>query len=301
MSADLDRYLDGFGLQLKHAQRPRRRRRALTAAVASLAVAALLVLVALPGTPAHRDLDAVAQARAALSAHGELVYLRITSRTTGVGVRIGVQPRGPNVTEQWVASNPPRWRYTQFFQRPATGKQVREQFSYSKGTQSFYSSAAKRLTRRTGLSDRGQAAKTPGPLGGDPQTDLRSLLASGDVTDAGLRTTDGRSVRRLVARQQRRGRLSMTLTYDVDSSTFAPVGGSLVFHGLPGQPRSAAVTTTFVVDAYRRLPLTPKTQKLLDIPIPPGTQVITIPAHRNESGKCRVSPDGKKRVCPVTP
>lgn len=284
MSSELDRYLDAFGRDLASAKQPRRRLTPVLGASAVLACVAAAVLgLGLTDSPAGRALDPVAEARAALSPPGEVIYLKIIARTTGVGINVGRQPRGPNTTEQWTTVGPPRWRVVQTSVTPALGLRDETQFSYAGGTQSIYSERRDKLTRREGLSDHGAAAKPVGPLRGDPQSDLRSLLASGRVRDAGLVLVGERKVRRLVSDHRtfsdRRtgGSVTTGFTYDVDSSSFAPIRATLTerFRGRRASDRSS-LRTTFLVDRYERLPLNPTTAKLLVIPTTANTKVTVI-------------------------
>ena len=102
----------------------------------------------------------------------------------------------------------------------------------------------------------------PGVLGGDPSTDLRAMLAAGDVRDDGVVTVDERSVRRLVSDQHEAGRL----VYYMDPQTFAPLGGRLYFGRVPA--------LEFTVEDYERLPLNAETEKLLTFEETPKTKHV---------------------------
>ena len=311
MSSALDRYLDHFGENLAGAEPPRRRRTPVLGVVAVVAcVAAVLFGLGLTDSPAGRALDAVAEARAALTPPGEVVHLKITARTTGEGINVGVQPRGPNTTEQWTAVEPPRWRVVQTSRTPVGGLTDRTQFSYAGGAQSFYSERRNELTRSEGYSDQGPAAEPVAPLGGDPENDLRSLLASGRVRDTGLVQTRGRQVRRLTSERDSAIETT-TFAYDVDPSSFAPVAGTLTvrFHRKRGNGTTDRYTlrTTFIVNRYERLPLNSATEKLLVIPTKPDTDITVVTKadrerlqRRFQKGCRRVKNNPTVRACPAT-
>jgi len=320
MSDPYDRYLDDFGARLHaaasgrvSASRPRRRL-ALGALIATAAVAVAFVLV-LAGSPAGRPLDVVAEARAALAPPGEIVYLRITTSSSAVGPG-GIKGTKPpsSTTEQWTAADPPRWRLVQTIPRDrrngtvsdGDGRRIvgRQEFAYAAGRQSDFSVELNRLVVNTGYSDDGLAARSPGPFGGDPATDLRAMLAERKVTDAGLVDVGGRTVRRLISESSGPGKPTRRLIYDVDPETFAPVRGVLRF-GFPASTRSAVVVAvTFTVNRYERLPVNAQTAKLLTIATNARTKVtiITPEARRRllrerEKG-CRRAAEGG-RICPL--
>lgn len=317
MSDPYDRYLDDFGARLQAAvsARPRRPRRrlALGSLIATAAVAAALVLV-LPGSPAGRPLDVVAEARAALAPPGEIVYLRIT---TSWSADPGGTAPPPSTTEQWTAADPPRWRLVQTLPRDhrngtvsdGDGRRIvgRQEFAYAAGRQSDYRVELNRLLINTGYSEHGAAAKRPGPLGGDPATELRAMLTHGKVTDAGLVDTGGRTVRRLISESSGSGGPARRFTYDVDPDTFAPVRGVLRLRfGFPAGTRSPVVlTSTFTVDRYERLPINAQTAKLLTIATNARTKVTVVTAEarrrllRERTKGCRRTADGD-RVCRLT-
>jgi hypothetical protein len=242
-------------------------------------------------------LDAVAQAQAALAPPGEIVYMQIKS--TVIAPKVNSVPP-PQTTRQWSALGPPRWRFVQTIppakrghggsfdaHGPITGRQ---EFSYAHGVQRSYNADRDALTVNRGFKDDGPAARVPSMLGngsGDLQTDLRSMLAAGNVTDEGERQINGRTVRRLVSRQESRigggtstakprprGRRTLvrTLVYDVDPQTYAPIQGTLTL-ALPSHPHSLSITTRMHVDAYRRIPLTATSAKLLRIQTTSRTRV----------------------------
>jgi hypothetical protein len=262
----------------------------------AVAVTTAAVVAALLGSPG-KHLDPVAEAQAALDPPGEIVYMQITSTLVAPGTS-SVPP--PQTTQQWTALDPPRWRFVQTLppQRhrqggafdahgPITGRQ---EFSYAGGVQRSYSADRDALTVTRGFSNDGPAAHVPSPLGtgtGDLQTDLRSMLANGKVTDDGERQVNGRTVRRLISEQDSQlgggaattkskpgGRpgLVRTLVYDVDPTTFAPIQGTLTIT-LPSHPHPLRLISHMHVDAYERIPLTATTARLLRIHTTPRTKV----------------------------
>jgi hypothetical protein len=289
---DLDRYIDDFGRRLGAAApvRPRPRMARLGLAGGVLAgVAAAAGVAVLLATSGER-LDPVAEAQAALAAPGEIVHMQITSTFVAPGVG-SVPP--PQTTEQWSAPDPPRWRFVQTIpprkagqggafdaHGPITGRQ---EISYAHGVQRSYNADRDTLTVNRGFSDAGAAARVPSPLSngsgsGDLQTDLRAMLAGGDVTDEGEVQVGGRTLRRLVSvdpspAAKRRGGLGRRLVYDVDPQTFAPVQATLTLT-VPSRPGALRLISRMHVDAYERIPLTAATAGLLRIRTTPHTKVV---------------------------
>ena len=315
---DSERFFDDFGARLGAAAQatPRRERRRRTLA-GTLAVACLLavaLLVAASSGPGGRRLDAVAAARAALAPHGAVVHLRLTTTIPSAKVM------ATRTTEQWTATDPPRWRLVQTVPRATPGYRVlgsdgrrvvgREELAYGGGRASTYEVANGLLTIQEGFADDGPAAQPPSLLRGDPATDLRTMLAAGRVVDAGLVRAHGRTVRRLTTRSATHGATHTELTYDVDPETFAPVGGSLRFVGRlqrlrPGSPpRTTGFTTSFRVDAYERLPLDARTAKLLEIAPARGARVVVVSREERLRGQreravgCVRTAAGNRR-CPL--
>ena len=301
---DLDRYIDDFGRRLGGAApaRPRVARRGLAAgALAGVAAAAgVAVLLATSGD----RLDPVAEAQAALAAPGEIVHMRITSTFVAPGVG-SVPP--PQTTEQWYAPDPPRWRFVQTIPPRKAGQggvgdahgfiTGREEFSYAHGVQRTYIAERDTLTVNRGYSDNGAAAHVPSPLGpgsGDLQTDLRAMLAGGEVTDEGEVQVGGRTLRRLVSTDpgpaaKSRGGLGRRLVYDVDPQTFAPVQAMLT---LTARPNALRLTMRMHVDAYERIPLTAATAEVLRIETTPRTKVIV-----NTAAQLRARAERFRKSC----
>jgi hypothetical protein len=105
--------------------------------------------------------------------------------------------------------------------------------------------------------------------GNDPDADLRAQLVSGKFKDEGEQQVGGRTVRRLSRDDGVR-----RLVVDVDPQTFVPLGGTQSLRP-PGKPLSAAMTSTFTVEAFERLPISAETEKLLTFTPPAGTTIVT--------------------------
>lgn len=329
----MEAYLDDFGARLAPATPPPRRAPHLRpiGLVAAIAVAVLVVAaVAISGS--GNSLDPVAEAQAALAQPGEIVYMKITS-TSVRGSFNSVPP--PRTTEQWSTLDPPRWRFVQTIPPPGgRGGSVgdahgpiagRQEFSYANGEQRSYIAERDTLDVRQGYGDDGPAARVPSLLGvgsGDIQTDLRSMLGDGEVTDQGEQQVNGRTVRRLVSEQHTTpsptadssrkpaqptgGTISRRLVYDVDPETFAPIDGWLTFH-VPSSPQPLSVTTRMHVDDYKRIPLNDTTAKLLEIQTTPKTKVTVHTAQelreqqQRMREQCRPRKNGDKVCKPFAP
>lgn len=320
----LEHYLDDFGARLAGAAgaappAPRRRaRRPLALALGG--AAAIAAVAAVIGASGERSLDPVAEARAALAAPGEIVYMKITS-TTIVPGSSSVPP--PQTTEQWSALDPPRWRFVQTLPRrgsvmrrveggrmvPITGRQ---EMSYGAGVTRSYDADRDTLVVTRGYRDSDAAARLPSVLGqgsGDPAVDLRSMLLQGTVSDRGEQRLRGRAVRRFVVEQRRDGPNDpptvRRLVYDVDPQSFAPIEGRFTITFGPGQslPR---ITSVMRVDAYERIPLDATSAKLLRIPATPRTKATFDTKRKLEArfrawrARCRKLQNGSL-ACPPPP
>jgi hypothetical protein len=256
----LDRYMDDFGADLARAARARvRRRRRLRLALALPGAAALAVAAStLPGTG---SVDGVAAAREALAPANEIVHMKVQTR-------LGKDAIGPT-TEQWYAGDPTRWRSVSSFnalrRRAAPALEMAE-IAYFNDRIRIYDKHRDVVTILNGPT----ALKPMGPsvLGGDPSTDVRAMLAAGDVRDDGVVTVDGRSVRRLVSDQTDFGP-RRRLVYYMDPQTFAPLGGRVYFDSERRVP-----TLEFTVEVYERLPLNAETQRLLRFEETPSTKHV---------------------------
>jgi hypothetical protein len=251
--SELDHYLDRLGGKLERA-RPRRRRRPLVAIPALAVVIVAATLVFGPGGQRH-PVDAVAAARAALDADGQILHMKVRVRLDP-SMKIARGAKISGAQEQWSQSDPKRWR----FRETRTDGSWAE-FAYADGTATDYDSDRNRVRRITGFKDTDPQARPLGLLGvrggGDPDAGLKAMLATGKVTDVGLVQADGREVRRLEGKDRYRD-----WVYDVDPETFAPVSVALTTH-LPNSEGSD--TMRLVIELYERIPLgadvfTPRTK-----------------------------------------
>jgi hypothetical protein len=298
---DLDRYLDGFGARLREAKPPPRKRRGLALGgalgVATAVVVALLLLAPSGGGGARPGpVDAIAAARKALDPAGVILHMRVRTELPGNGIRTSFE-------ETWSAQDPQRWRLKQWsLGDPGFGS--KSEMAYGGGEQSSYERG--RLTIRQGFQDDTPQTRLPtifSQRGGDPDSDLRVLLTSGKLKDAGEQQSGGRTVRRLTKDDGLR-----SIVFDVDPVSFAPLGGTMTFR-TPPRTRIPAMTLTFVVEAFERLPITPESEKLLVIRPAAGTNTTVYTAadmrrfereYRAWRKKCRKA--GKRRlVCPGSP
>jgi hypothetical protein len=214
----------------------------------------------LPGGGA--SVDAVAQARAALSPTGEIVHMVVR---TNFGGRIQTAP-----IEQWYAADPERWRVLQRPSRPARDRggpaTPPHEVAVSGDRLRSYDPRRDVMTIFRGIGDHPRPA-LPIALGGDPTSELRERLAAGDVRDDGVVTVDGRAVRRLVSERDAPGG---QFVYYMDPQTFAPIGGRLYLRF--GGRRATAIE--FTVDDYERLPLNAETEQLLKIRTTADTRFV---------------------------
>lgn len=313
----LDGYLDDFGERLRGASAPARRLwpRPLVPALCAGALAAVGVTIVLAA--GGEQLDPVAEARAALSPPGDIVYMKITSTTSSPGA--GTVPP-PRTTEQWSMRNPLRWRFLETIPRPsarlggmadAHGPMYgRRETSYAGGVQRVYLAKRDTMTVTTGYDDDDPAAKIPSMLGlgsGDAQADLRSMLFDGEVRDLGELQAGGRIARRFVSTIRRAGPndpvMVLRLVYDVDPHTFAPIEARFS-HAFPTIDRAPRVVLRLRVDEYKRIPLNEATGELLRIQTTPRTKATFDTAHKQRErarrwrAKCRPIQNGRGLACP---
>ena len=113
------------------------------------------------------------------------------------------------------------------------------------------------------------AGLSNGPLGTDPVAGIRSMLAAGQLHDAGSGTVDGRAIRRLVgeelSRPQGFAHSPWPVEYDVDPKTFAPVRFTVEQVGTSIPGNSGTPTDVVDVNAYEELTLNEATASLLSI------------------------------------
>lgn len=284
--------------------RPTRRRRALVALGTAVVVAGVVVGISAAG-PSDGPADIVGEARAALSPQREIVHYVV--KATLVEPSDGLDPKpldGPCVqtgsTEIWQATAPDRWRAVLPANRRGQrcgrtfdrrGREVigRTEVSWDRGTTGLYRPGLRELDIVRGYPANSSARNVPvgdERLGtGDPVAVLRRLLASGTVRDTGGRTLDGRDVRVLqgTIREGHGPKLTRTteVLYAVDAESFAPVRAVTTLHyrPRPGQrlDRDMPILPTYSFGqqldftVYERLPLTPRTERLLQIRPADGT------------------------------
>jgi hypothetical protein len=316
----LERYFDDFGTRLRCAatgrtQRPLGRRRlALASALGVVAIGVTALALDVSGT----RLDPVAEARAALAAPGEIIYMKITS-TSDLGNAGAGAP--PQTTEQWSGVAPPRWRVVQTLPPPGspggtmtnsdgpiTPISGRVEMAYGGGEQRQYIADSDTLTVQQGFTDDGPAARVPSVIpasSGDVETDLRAMLTGGEVTDEGEQQADGRQVRRFVIVRRRGhgdGAAEWRFVYDVDPETYAPIGATVTL-SIPDRSGEPQITTRIHVDEYKKIPLNATTATLLEIQTTPQTKItVHTPDELHERERrmreqCRPSPDGDV-ACP---
>jgi hypothetical protein len=285
-----DQLLEDFGRALnagaaRHAAA--RRRRHLGAA--GLVLACIGVgLLALIGAGPRAQLDLNAQARAALAPAGQIVHLVTTTHIETKG-RPGVG--ATTTSEQWSASDPPRWRVAFDIPTPTTtpgGKPVGNldglltgpmQLAYGGGAEEFYAQQPNTLEVTTGLREDGSHAAPRGPLGVEPIATVRSMLAARKLHDAGSATVNGRPVRRLVGKEPRGSNPPWSIEYDVAPRTDAPVRVRIEAPRA-AQPAGIGVPVILLdVNSYQRLPLNGNTAVLLRIQ-PTGNPTVQ---HRRAS------------------
>jgi hypothetical protein len=262
--SELDRYLERFGEQVHNAQPPRSRRGLALGALVAIAGAVIVATLLIGPGGSGRPVDAVAAARQALDPAGVILHMRVR-------VDAGPEVRGiqQSFQETWTAQDPQRWRLEQW-NLGEKGEEVhRSEFAYAEGEQSQFEGST--LTIRQGYRDNTPQTRLPtlfSQTGDDPDADLRSLLTSGKLADAGEQQVGGRTVRRLVRDDGLR-----RFVIDVDPETFAPVGGKMTFRR-PAGTRIPTMTQTFTVEAFERLPITPENETLLRISAPAGTRTV---------------------------
>jgi hypothetical protein len=289
--------LEDLALQLrKHAEPQPRSRRRWTLAVAMPATAVLGAVAVLVLSSGARPVDAAAEARAVLNLDDTILhYTYVATHTLKAGdQRTKSEPQSEGSV--WIASD--RYRYLDPHHRQSGRLNGRQESSFIDGVATTYTAGAHSQRVTVGITDP-DAAIAPDFAG--LSTDLRSGLARGTITDLGTRTYAGRDVRRLRIVQKRGNRGStITITYDVDPSTFAPrhireVG---VFKG-------RATTLTAITEAritqFQRLPRTAKNLQLFVIPIPPGTAITKYQAVPGRRGTRKICARPAKPGVPLCP
>ena len=284
MTDDYERYLDGFGERL--AAVSDRRRRGFTPALrrpATLVVigAVVVAAVGIVVTSGGGELDPVARADAALAPSGRIIHVKFETRFVALP---GASAPRPQSLELWSAGEPLRWRIRQVFDartRDNTGRQRGpEEYAYADGVGRNYRVLRDRLRVTKGVPSK----RAPSPIPIDPERDIRPLLQQGKFRDGGVRTVDGRRVRRLISETTTaKGKLGRRVVYDVDADTFEPVAGEirLTAHGHTRRadgklvPQAITSTALFRVVVYERLPDDAAHAGLLRITTTPRTKVTT--------------------------
>lgn len=268
-----ERYAAQFALTLHEATATRPAWRAVRAPLAGAgALAALVLAGVLVLSPSDGPLDAVAKARAALAAPGEIVHTKTTI--------IPEQPTSEQElcrtrVERWQTEDPLRSRQVSrpILPRPQCRLYVggeldagRAETAYADGVQQTYIPSEDKLFVLRGLPE-----NFARPLGGylevNPITEIRQMLAAGDLRDRGQRTlSHGRRVRLLSGDRNGPQPPIQTIEYLVDADTFAPVRASFELPPRsPGQPPFPTTTTRIDIELYERIPLNEQTAKLLTI------------------------------------
>jgi hypothetical protein len=239
--------------------------------------------------------DAIAAARKALDPNGVILHFRI--RTVFPDSR-----RQVSYDETWSAQDPQRWR-SKSWVLPGPKHDRPTEAAYGGGESRWFD--AKKLVITTGYHDYTPQTRMPtifSQTGNDPDADLRAQLVSGKFKDEGEQQAGGRTVRRLSRDDGVR-----KLVVDVDPQTFVPVGGTQSYRQ-PGKPLSSAMTSTFAVEAFERLPISAETEKQLTFTAPAGTRVVTrtaadIRRYRREYRKwrktCRLVGKRHLLTCPT--
>ncbi len=273
-----ERYMAGFGRELRHASASRSRRQrfrlplAVGTGLAALAAAALLLL-----PPGDGRLDVVAEARAALGRPGEIVHM-ITTTTVDIPSERGLVPDSCTVPlEQWQAADPLRWRMVQVpspcnagMMITADGSAVtgRSESAYADGTQTTYWPEADKVDIVRGLDSRPPRPPQAWFVGDvEPVAEVRRMLAEGELEDRGVSDLpDGRTVRTLTGELRTPDRPG-TLEYVVDAESLAPIHATTTSIGpvLDDRSREEHITVRVAFDRYERLPLNDETAGLLTI------------------------------------
>lgn len=116
----------------------------------------------------------------------------------------------------------------------------------------------------------GDCAGLPGAT---PMNGLRSLYQAGKMHVAGHGTVNGRSVDVLVGSVHSDVIGELKVKALIDAHTFAPVSVTIT-DALPKGRANKAIVNVLTITHYQRLPITPRTLKLLALPPHPGIPVI---------------------------
>lgn len=225
------------------ARRGRRRRRVRFATAATATLAVLTV-----AWPSDR-LDSVARAREALTPPaGEIIHTVVDREVDAPG-RLA---HASETVEGWSASDPTRWRVV-------VGS---VQTVYRNGTQTSARAGEQPVT--VPATEPGVLPPGLSPFAGAPVAEIRALLAAGRLRDAGVRTIEGRVIRRLEGQTQSKlgdSVVRLDVIYDVAPDSYEPVEVQAKQPGV-----AVAVTLRFL--RFERLPATVENTRLLDIQEP---------------------------------
>jgi hypothetical protein len=293
-------------------RRQRRRRiAALGAATVGLAAAGTAVVVLAPTTGSR--LDVIAQARAAIASSSDaIVHYSVwqsdnAPRTKAEAKRARDCKATPPEVWMATADGPPHYRYripqspcviNDFGGRIVTGDL---EIAYGDRTSTVYSPNDGFAFVKSGLPASYDEQQPPLPTGDsrfsgaddarDPVAAIRAMLSAGQLRDAGpTRGDHGRALRKLVGSSfEDRGdpahprKSKVSVVYEVDANTFAPVLiATTAEQTVPKDPDlplkrlvylHRMITQTLRFSTYETLPLTPANEKLLTIPLKPGTKV----------------------------
>jgi hypothetical protein len=132
----------------------------------------------------------------------------------------------------------------------------------------------------------GDCAGVPGAT---PMNGLRSLYHSGRMHVAGHTTVNGRPVDVLVGSIHSGVIGELKVKALVDAHTFSPVRVTIT-DALPKGNAKTGIVNVLTITHYQRLPVTPRTLKLLALPAHPGVPVIrfhTCPTKKHSNELCR--------------
>lgn len=270
------------------ARRPARRRRRIAVIGGGAVLAVALAAAVMPSGP-DRRLSVVAAAQAALTPRGDVLHLDLRIRyrllMDGRPVRSVGQAALTQRVEQWSTEQPRRYRTVVHESKersrwgsPPPPLQPRVETAWADGAQTHYNAQFPSWVTVTGFSPRSAASRQLALPGADASLDdLRAALLRGRLVDRGVVASAEGRVRRLTGAMRDAG--STRVTYDVDPVTFVPrhITFRTTFR-LPGRHGRQGRRAQQVLDAkvvrYARLPLSPASERLLQIRPPAGTRHI---------------------------
>ena len=270
-------------------KRQRRRGLRLGGAAAGLAAAGTVAVLVVGGS-APRQIDVVAEARAALAPKPGILHIRgvVTDESTSGGKSIRHVPGSFRQRwEQWRATDPSRWRVKVY----GSKRQVRRgdivlpavepsETAFAAGAESHYRPLERQLHTVTGFS----ARHGDRPMGvfsgrrGGSLEQLRAMFERGQLDDRGPTSVGGRPARRLVGRSNDRFGSTLTVDYAVDPSSFAPIRVTTSVRtpgGRHGLGRGMVFRQRIDFEVFETLKATPANERLLRIEPAPGTESTT--------------------------